>query len=183
MLRKNEKAGYHGGSTLEKINIFEDDIGFSQDEILNDVINAFYERKFPHLDRIENVEDSRMQRDGIDKKLILKNGKEIWIDEKWRRKDYGDFLLEEYSNKQKQIVGWLGRKKKTDYIVYIIIPSKKVYFLPFLFLQIAWKKNYRLWKKSYKTKLAENEGYTTTNLAIPKDVLLEALKQAMEGEF
>ena len=159
-----------------KFNDFNLDLKYSLDNRDAAGLDNFYFRVFPHLERIELVEDLEQQKKGIDKILHFKNGKSILIDEKKRRKDYGDILLEEYSNFDNKKVGWLGREKYTDYIVYVIMESMTIYLLPFLLLQLAWIHNYKNWLNKYGRKFADNNSYRTSNIAIPPDVLLEVIK-------
>ena len=117
------------------MNEFNKDLEYSLEQQDNKMFDSLYKKAFPHLVEIEVVEDIELQKKGIDKILHLEGGKTLLIDEKKRRKDYGDILLEEYSNYDKKVVGWLGKHKHTDYIVYAIMPSNKAYLLPFTLLQ------------------------------------------------
>ena len=148
-----------------------------------DFIDDAYRKAFPEISDIKIVDDKFLQKRGIDKVLFL-GEKQVFVDEKIRRckKDYPDILLEEYSNLERGIPGWLGRGKYTDYIAYIKFPQKKMYLLPFLLLQLAWKRNYAEWKKEYGIRSAINTDratgkflYTTTNIPIPIDVLYRAM--------
>lgn len=160
-----------------KYNEFIKDLEYSEEPITNKIINDFYKRKFPNLIEIKEIKnDMELQRAGVDKIIILKNGKKINIDEKKRRSNYGDILLEEWSVLEERKKGWTGDpKKKTDYIVYIIIPANKIYLFPYDLLQSAWRTNYYKWKKNYGIRKAFNHGYATTNIAIPVDILLESI--------
>jgi hypothetical protein len=161
-----------------KFNEFHTDLEYSLNNRENEMFDEFYFRAFPSLARIELVEDLHLQKRGVDKILHLKNTKQILIDEKKRRKDYGDILLEEYSNWERKVVGWLGRDKHTDYIVYAFMDTKRVVLLPFLLLQRAWLANYHDWSRDYPRKFAKNKGYTTSNIPIPNEVLFSAIKRA-----
>lgn len=141
-------------------------------------LDEVYWRCFPHLAQIEAVTDVELQKQGVDKILTLTNGKQIYIDEKARDVDYGDFLLEEYSVEESKTVGWLGRDKLTDYVVYVVKPARRAYFLPFLLLQRAWCRYYGEWAKQYRVPSADNGAYHTSNLAIPKRVLFDGLLEA-----
>lgn len=165
------------------LNDFSLDLEYSLEERENEMFDNFYYRAFPNLLSIEIVADLQMQREGIDKKLIFENSKTVLIDEKKRRKDYGDILLEEYSDFDNKKVGWLGRSKHTDYIVYAIMPSKKVYLLPFLLLQKAWIRNWRTWKQRYPRKFSINKEYRTSNIPVPAATLLYAITQEMKQEL
>ena len=163
--------------------IFEKDLNYSLDLEDDKIFNEVYYKKFPHLKRIETITDIARQRKGIDKILHLHCGKKILIDEKKRRKDYGDILIEEYSDLDKKKVGWISREKYTDYIVYFVMPSKKVYFLPFILMQLAWIENYEIWKNKYGRKIADNKTYKTSNIPVPLKVLTESLIVQMKSTF
>lgn len=162
------------------MNDFHRDLEYSLELNENNAFDNFYKQSFPALVRIENVTDIELQKKGIDKILHLSNGKQLLVDEKKRRKDYGDILLEEYTDFDKKKVGWLGRHKHTDYIVYAVFPSK-VYLLPFVLLQRAWLHNYHTWLDEYGRKFAQNKYYRTSNIPIPKDTLLLAIRNEMDN--
>lgn len=169
-------------------------------------LEVFYREAFPHLETIEKVSDVSMQRQGIDTIITVAGGKKYYFDEKIRTHDYGDILLEEWSvwynyprihgreiNQYEAVPkgcrnglvpGWISGKKQTDYIAYIIKPSRKAYFLPFLLLQRAWLGNYCKWIKEYGRipTSTQEEGhikYYTTNIPIPTGVLYEVLYKEM----
>ena len=163
------------------MNNFITDLEYSLEERENRLFDKFYYRAFKGLMHIKLVSDLGQQREGIDKVLHFSNGKQLLIDEKKRRKDYGDILLEEWSIVEQKKKGWVGdSKKKTDYIVYAIMPSQKVYLFPYLLLQAAWRKHYLEWKKNYRTQIAKNIGYNTSFLCIPPPILISAIKNEME---
>ncbi len=157
------------------MNNFDIDLQYSIEERDNEDLDNFYKRVFPDLKEIEFVEDLELQKKGIDKILRFNNGKEVMIDEKKRRKDYGDILLEEYSDYDKKTWGWLNRSKHTDYIIYYIVPTNKIYIFPFLILQLTWLRNYGDWLNQYGRKFAINKNYKTSNIPIPTDILLKEL--------
>jgi|SRR3990167_7253349 len=167
----------------QPINSFKVDLQYSLEQRENELFDNFYFRIFPHLECVELVTEIQLQMQGVDKKLVFKSGKHILIDEKKRRKDYGDILLEEYSNFEQKKKGWLSGLKITDYIIYAVMPSKKVFVLPFLILQLVWLKNYVKFLEIFGRQFAENEGYRTSNIAIPTEILLELLKKEMEHKI
>ena len=154
------------------MNRFREDLRYSLTLNEADAFHTFYSEFFPNFQRIETVSDKCLQRNGIDKIVHLLSGKKIFIDEKKRRVDYGDILIEVYSDKERKIPGWLSANKYTDYIAYAIIPANKLYFLPFQILRATMKRNYAQWKRKYGIKEAQNPGYITTNIAIPVNELL-----------
>lgn len=160
------------------MNYFNTDLQYSFEANFDKDINQAYFRAFPHLVNINNIEDKERQLLGVDKELVFENGNTVNVDEKKRRKDYGDILLEEYSNFETKRIGWLGKEKYTDYITYVIMPSKKVYFLPFLLLQRVWLENYYEWLMKYGRKFADNGTYKTSSIPIPTEELLSSLKES-----
>ena len=166
------------------MNDFQKDLEYSLDAREDKVFDNFYFRVFNNLSWIETIKDLPRQKEGIDKVLHFKNGKQVLIDEKKRRKDYGDILLEEWSIVESKKKGWTGDpNKKTDYIVYAIMPSSKVYLLPYLLLQSAWRKHYKEWKDTYKTIYARNATYNTSSLCIPVEILLASIKEEIQKQL
>ncbi len=162
------------------MNDFAVDLEYSLEKREDKFFDNFYFRIFKGLKQIKLVSDIHLQKEGVDKILLFENGKQLLVDEKKRRKDYGDILLEEWSVVETRKKGWVGDPKKvTDYIVYAIMPSKKVYLLPYQLLQFAWRNNYSEWKNKYRTVYAQNKNYKTSSLCIPSDVLLNAIKEEM----
>lgn len=157
------------------MNDFKTDLEYSMDDA---VFDNFYKSNFPGLKEIRFEDNLQKQIKGIDKTLIFKSGLEITIDEKKRRVDYGDILLELYSNKETKRKGWLYTAQ-CDYMAYAIIPKKKIYFLPMVLLKITWNENGAKWMNLYKSIEAINKNYTTLSIAIPTNVLLDALRKKM----
>lgn len=170
--------GLHGG--MSYLNNFVIDLEYSKNVGLSESLNRAYFNQFPHLVKIMPVTDIHLQKSGVDKILILDGGKQIYVDEKIRRKDYKDILLEEYSDFDRKVNGWLSRKKYTDYISYIIPSSGIIYFLPFLLLQKVWVNHYKRLLSAYGRKFALNRGYRTSSIPVPPGVLFNLLKKEME---
>jgi len=152
-----------------------------------DVNRALFQL-FPFLSEITQCEDIDLDKRGVDKILKLlffDSGKMITInviiDEKIRFEDYGDILLEEWSNKEKRIAGWACRKKITDFILFYWPPTGRLIILPFLLLQAIYVKNYKKWRKLYGTKEAENKNYVTTNIPVPTEIIMSEMINIMQG--
>lgn len=118
---------------------------------------------------------SEFQRRGIDRVVYRECGQQHTIDEKKREKDYGDFLLEEWSvarilpngNIVGEKAGWcVDPHKHCDFIAYAIPSANKCYFLPFELLRSACIKNLPRWKTPQTTKVAQNHGYVTVNVSV-----------------
>jgi hypothetical protein len=146
-----------------------------------------YGKAFPGFHSMMSVRnDGWAQRAGIDRVIQLKSGKTVKIDEKVRSKDWGDIAIERWSDRRKKTPGWVQKDLDCDFIAYAFIPSQRCYLLPFLTLRKAWILEGRRWCElaeeesgGFKIILAENNGYTTESIAVPTDILLAAIRQAM----
>ena len=159
---------------------------------------SFYRRIWPDCLSIVRLDgDSDQQRHGIDRIVILPNGREITIDEKIREKDFGDILLEEWSVAdfdwvQRKIirgrkVGWsLDPNKQCDYIAYAVLPSGVCYLFPFELLRLSFQYNLENWKNLQGSRYpiaVANNGYTTINVAVPWEILKEQIALQMRRRF
>lgn len=153
---------------------------------------AFYLSIWPEMISCVRIDkDCEWQRHGVDRMVILPNGKTVLVDEKKRDKNkttgkvYDDFALEEYSNLERKTCGWtLDASKRCDYIAYAIIPLGKAYLLPYELLRITCTWNLLAWKERFpRYGLAPNPGYHTRNWFIPWDVLFEAMRFQMRRKF
>jgi hypothetical protein len=163
-------------------NNFYKDLAYSLDISKNEEFDRFYNDKFPDLKKIETVTDKETQLKGIDKILTFENGSIITIDEKIRRKDYGDIYIELFSNLERQKKGW-AYTSQCDYIVYYIEPTQQVYLLPVFLLRKAIRKHRKQWERTCKTVLSKNSLYTSYGLAIPKEILLGAITAEMTDSY
>lgn len=127
-----------------------------------------YFKMFNGITEVEDkTADMDYQKVGIDTIVRLKNGKFFFIDEKIRRKNYGDFLVEIVSNDIKNTPGWVRKSLIIDFIAYAIEETKEIYFIPFLELQKLYEQKEAEWKQKYEHKYADNFHYRTESLAIP----------------
>ena len=153
-------------------NDFKADLQYSMDD---ELFNNFYRKEFPNIKEIRFEGSLNKQFKAIDKTLIFESGYEITVDEKKRRVDYGDILLELLSNKESGRKGWLYTAQ-CDYIAYAVVPTKIIYFLPTTLLKMVWWENNKIWQEKYSLKEAINKGYTTVNIPIPTNELLDAIR-------
>lgn len=131
--------------------------------------------------------DGWAQRGGVDRVITLKSGRTVTVDEKVRTKDWGDILLERWSDKKRRIPGWVQKDLACDYIAYAFIPSQRCYMLPFLQLRKAWTERGREWiaraeeQSDYEYTLveADNGSYVTESIAVPIPKLMDAISDAM----
>lgn len=152
----------------------------SEAEVDNPIWRQIYTQAFPSLQAMVSVRaDGWAQRGGIDRVLTLASGKTLLVDEKVRQKDYGDVLLEYWSDEGRRTLGWVAKDLACDFIAYALLPTAKCYLLPFQQLRYAWKKNGREWVSKYQRIEADNGTYKTISVGIPVDVLFGALRDAM----
>jgi len=122
-----------------------------------------YRQAFPTMIAMHNHRgDGQHQRNGIDRSVILDNGKQIWIDEKIRKVDYGDIILEYLSDSERNVPGWVCKPLLADYIAYAIAPTGIGYLLPVLQLQSVWREHGERW-------IAESEAKTNGRRVVPAE--------------
>uniref|UniRef100_A0A6M3J7C3 Uncharacterized protein n=1 Tax=viral metagenome TaxID=1070528 RepID=A0A6M3J7C3_9ZZZZ len=164
---------------------FKEQLEYSDDLSAETEWEAFYLKVWPTAVSIHRIQGNNLwQKSGVDRVVYLSNRSCFLIDEKKRRKDYGDVLLEVWSvwyeaGSTKNKIGWtFDDSKICDFIAYSV--PGKVYLLPFDVLRRAAKANLSEWIKRYRYPLtAKNNGYETRNVAIPWPVLRDAMNKAM----
>ena len=137
-------------------------------------IDDFYRKVVIKIKLNENI---ALQKQGVDKII-----EPLHIEEKIRFSDYGDILLEEYSNWERQVLGWMMKDNtKTDVLSYVVLPSHKIWLYDYSKLKNLWDNNYLDWLKKYGRKKAKttNENgeilYHTSNIPVPESELTESL--------
>lgn len=166
-------------ATPTAINDFYQDLAFSNGARLEEFWAETYQIAFPDMIHYETCEDLEWQRMGVDRVVYLSSGHTLHIDEKTRRKDYGDILIEYLSNDRYNTPGWIEKDLSMDYLAYAVLPTRKVFLFPWQPLRRAWQLNKSQWLAEYPTRSAPNSGYNTLNLAIPTIELRRAVAQAM----
>lgn len=145
---------------------------------------SVYKQAFPGVQAIISVRnDGWAQRAGIDRLIVLKSSKTIKVDEKCRRKDYPDFALERWSDEARKIPGWIQKPLDCDFIAYAFVESGLCYLLPILLLQRAWREFGREWARDYPEVRAQNKGYVTVSVAVPRAVVLDAIRERIVVPF
>ena len=139
-----------------------------------------YRRAFPTLMSAVAIEnDGWAQRAGIDRLLTLACGRTFTVDEKIRTEDWPDVLLERWSSEQARTPGWVQKPLACDFIAYAHAPAATCVLLPVPALQRAWRQHGRQWIGLYGQRRAQNEGYTTVSVPVPRSVLMQAIVEAM----
>jgi hypothetical protein len=115
-------------------------------------LNGLYKQAFPHLEHIEENTDLATQFEGVDKWFYCGNPRPYRIEEKFRYDDYGDLLLEDYSNYATKSPGWTrDTQKTTEFLAYIIVPNKALWMLRYPALRQYFLTNYdRLYERYVK---------------------------------
>ena len=166
------------------MNVFSDDLKFSH--TCEDLAcwREIYESAFPTMAAMVNHrQDGQHQRAGIDRSVVLESGKHITIDEKVRRKNYGDILLEYIANDKTGAPGWVEKSLLCDYIAYAVMTTGKAYLLPVPQLQAAWMRYRDEWIPKHRKIVADNRHYKTISLAVPIDALFGAIGQCLRVKF
>jgi len=155
------------------------DVELASNPELTAVLDNCYRRHFGNIRSISRPQDKERQIAGIDVILNFNDHREpIFIDEKIRREDYGDILLEEYSNYEKKTKGWLEENLRTHFISYIWINEQKMLILPYQSLRLAYLSNKARWTGMFQRRFAQNNGYKTSNIPIATQELFDGIWRA-----
>ena len=146
-----------------------------------------YRRAFPTLSSHSSVrDDGWAQRAGIDRVLVLKCGRTVTVDEKVRERDYGDILLEYWSDHERRLKGWAVKPLACEYIAYAVVETETCFLFPTLTLQSAVRANMRVWWQKaeqgmdgFRQVRAHNRSYVTVSVAVPKPVFFAAMRDAL----
>lgn len=162
------------------IHDFPEQLAFSEKASAEPFWEAVYKRAFPNMVNCMQCKgNTKGQRRGVDRLVYLSNDDIIRIDEKKRKTVWNDFCLEYISVDKTNAPGWMEKDLAIDYIAYCYMPKKLVYLLPWPFLKRAWEHYKEDWKKTYKRIEAENKGYFTISVAVPRQVVLNAITLAI----
>lgn len=148
-----------------------------KDEPFWDVV---YRKAFPNLvNHMPTPGDVASQRMGIDRVLLLANGKNIHIDEKKRAKEYNDILLEYISVDTTGVLGWIEKDLAIDFLAYAFVSSGRCYLFSWPLLRLAWQQNRERWMQAYRPVIAQNRDYKTYSLPIPIGILQRSIARAL----
>lgn len=150
-----------------------------------------YRRAFPTMVAMVNHrKDGVHQRAGIDRSVILDSGKQIWIDEKYRKRNrngdvYEDIALEYLSNDKRKTPGWVCKPLLSDYIAYAIGPLGRCYLLPVPQLQAVWAECGEAWLSEPRRRKfpTPNPGYNTLNVCVTPQELFQKIGNCLRVTF
>lgn len=165
---------------------FQEQLDWSEAASAEPFWEAVYRQAFPNLVSLMPCPgDFESQRLGIDRVILLSNGQLLKIDEKKRRKDYRDVLLEWQSNDATGAPGWIEKDLAIDYLAYAIMPTLTCYLFPWTMLRRAWEQNKLNWwaEAGLETRpvgqfAAQNVGYATWSLSMPIGRVYQAVANA-----
>ncbi len=174
-------------------------MGDSYDEEMNTLMNNFYKRFFDDIKKVDvhdsasdnkesKLADKNMQKQGIDKTLVTKKGKKIFIEEKFRSFKFWDLrdkdiLLEYISIDNKNIPGWVYTSK-SDYLVVVFqhleFEKSELYVFPFEPIRKWVRENNNAFMK-FPDISAPNVNWNTISKAVPlfkiKEILMKDEKK------
>lgn len=175
-------AGQYGAIRVQ--HNFSESLKKSHDAENLDIWKEIYEKAFPTMqEMINHRQDGDHQRLGIDRSIILRNSKQILIDEKIRFKPYDDILLEVWSDYERKKPGWVAKDLLCDYIAYAIKPIGKCYLLPVPQLRMAWKNNGQKWWDNNFKPMANNGSWITASVVVPASELMKEINNALLVNF
>ena len=163
---------------------FKEQLAYSHAASSHPIWEQVYQKAFPGFTAmVDHREHGEHQLAGIDRSIIMPNSKVILIDEKVRKKDYGDIALEHISSTRSGAPGWVCKPLRCDYIVYAILPAGRAYVLPVVQLQEAWRRRGKEWIANYREVRSANRGYWTINVAVPTNELFKEIGQTLRITF
>ena len=159
---------------------FNDSLAMSERYSDADWWLPIYRRAFPRLASAVSVRnDGWAQRGGIDRVLSLSCGRIYTVDEKVRAEEWPDILLEQWSDEDRRVPGWIQKPLACDFIAYAYAPSGVCYLLPVPALQRAWRQHGREWVERFGQRRALNPGYVSVGVPVPRPILMWAIAEAM----
>ena len=170
----------HRAAGFKRVHRFRDSLAVADSFVNSDWWLPIYRRAFPTLvSAVAIRKDGWAQRGGIDRLLKPACGRTHTVDEKIRADDWPDVLLERWSNEAMKTPGWVQKPLAADFIAYAHAPAATCVLLPVPALQRAWRQHGRQWIGLYGQKRAQNEGYTSVSVPVPRGVLMQAIVEAM----
>ncbi len=144
------------------------------------LFDAAYWKAYGPGSVVRHPQDGQHQRAGIDTTIVLADAHVIRVDEKVRSEAYDDIALEYAHTNGKP--GWVCKPLLCDVIAYAVLPYRRVYLLPVVPLQQAWRVHGEAWRKQYGAIEAPNDGYETLSCCVPVKDLFRAIFECMRVE-
>lgn len=132
-----------------------------------------YRSFFPDLLSLEVMpRGSAAQRAGVDRVLVLGDGRRVAIQEKVRNLSRPDLLIEisHVASNGRTWPGWIEHTS-ADFLLYVQRPTGTARLWSMPALSRAWTLNRHGWLLRYTTLIANNGRYRTRSVPIPLSVL------------
>ena len=160
-----------------RVNDFKNDLAYSLASSTEAFWDAVYKKAFPGMTGSMLCPNAGpTQHMGIDRVILLSNGRCLYVDEKKRREKRGDILLEYLSNDRTGALGWIEKDLSIDYLAYAFMETRQVYLYAWPLLRRAWLHYGPEWKEKYRIPPVINSTYKTFCVAIPIVVLNSAVQ-------
>lgn len=178
---------------MNTVAYFDQDLQRSLDTSKDAGWIEFYRSYWPNAVSIIGIgSNSQWQKWGIDRLVLLPNGKQLTVDEKIRAGTYDDFLAEEKHVYKDGAVkpGWtVDRDKRCDFIAYAVPELGQCTLLPFEILRLTAQKNLCDWKSfppnplkpapNKRDRRSDLIDWNTHNVAVTWDRLFADMNQIM----
>ena len=174
-------------------NDYSTDMAYADSKDLNRKTNKFIFLKMSKINplvRIDQVSDLELQYAGIDKILHTRQNKFLKLEEKVRRVDWGDILVEliaddryanydlnnnKYTYSEKRGIGWGMKDYSSDLLLYFFEESQTGYLISWVKFKNMFRQMLPIWYRkaqnnedNFAIKIAKNKKYNSINIAIPK---------------
>jgi GNAT superfamily N-acetyltransferase len=93
----------------------------------------------------EIVTDAARNRSGIDRELTFDSGMSIGVEEKYRRHNFGDLLLERWADEARQVPGWADRDLQCAFLAVFFADDHDGILLPWRPIRNAWRRHRDEW--------------------------------------
>lgn len=169
------------------MNLWQDKLTYSQSKIDSDIQTI--KKYFPHCIAVEKT-PAEIDRQGVDYIVTLHGGAKIFIDAKTRERGASrywkhgvpEIALEIYSVVEQKKLGWtLSGTSKAHYILYTFdaADSELFYMFPFQILRKVFYENGQRWIDEYGQKTQASDGWHSSAVFVPADVVLQAVSEIM----
>lgn len=156
------------------VHVFSDDLKWSEKPSQYVTYMQAVDYWWSNATEWDRVTDVTQQKKGQDVAVTLPDGREIKLQFKKRRKDYGDICIEYrhdfVSGHQKP--GWIETPSDADFLIYCT--PIKTYRIEYKSLHESWSINKEEWISEFDLTPSKNPDYVTRNVGVPIPVLKAA---------
>lgn len=177
---------------LDEVHNFRTELAYSEDPADEPFWEQVYRQAFPNFVSMAATPGNHeaQLKQGLDRIVVLGDGKVIRIDEKKLKHDYDQFCLEYYSIEHSKTPGWMEKGLAIHFIAYAFMPSRRAYLLPWALLRDAWTINKKQWiawgeleQNGCRKIVTKNRGYSTVSVAVPIKEVYRAIGEAAQSHI